>query len=44
MDKNEEGEFVSPWDIPDSTEDFVSAEELTKQLENNKENDGNVDG
>lgn len=23
--KNEEGEFVSPWDIPDSTEDFVSA-------------------
>ena len=42
--KNEEGEFVSPWDIPDSTEDFVSADELTKQLENNKEDDGNVDG
>ena len=34
--KNEEEEFVSPWDIPDSTEDFVLAEELTKQLEDNK--------
>ena len=34
--KNEEGKFVSPWDIPDSTEDFVLAEELTKQLEDNK--------
>ena len=23
--KNDEGEFVSPWDIPDSTEDFVDS-------------------
>lgn len=39
--KNDEGEFVSPWDIPDSTEDFVSAEELTKQLEDNKRDNNN---
>ena len=42
--KKGEGEFVSPWDIPASTEDFVTAEELTKQLEDNKENTENVDG
>ena len=35
---------MSPWDIPDSTEDFVSAEELTKQLEDSKEDSENVDG
>lgn len=34
--KNDEGEFVSPWDIPDSTEDFVTAEELTRQLDKTK--------
>lgn len=30
--KNEDGEFVSPWNIPDGTEGFVTAEELSKKL------------
>lgn len=39
--KNDEGEFVSPWNIPDSTGDFVTAEELTKQLEDSKRDGDN---
>lgn len=42
--KNDEGEFVSPWDIPESTEDFVTAEKLTKQLEESKEDSENANG
>jgi len=48
--KNETGEFVSPWDIPDSTGDFVDssvANEVLAEREKEKteeERNENADG